>query len=126
MSNLRERVLAWITEQERVCAEATPGPWIESHYRVFSDPLPGHVAFTQVCFTAHNNATRTERAMRDGTFIATTRTGYPLVLAALRAEVQRHVTVPGEEGCQFCEAYGENELPCCSMRSIAEKLGIKA
>lgn len=99
MSDLRERVLSWIAEQERVCAEATPGPW---HAPGMGElHRADHAGLVDTCCDPDAVATGS-----DLEFMASSRTGYPQALAALRVCVVM--------------AHREYEL-----RRIAEKLGIK-
>ncbi len=104
MSDKRAEILAWLDEQEKLCAAATAGPWI-----VGADSMGG---FNRIWATLDDGTYDIACCAGDGSldsapneaFVAASRTVLPLALAALRGEVEAHVTIRGavSSTCKPC------------------------
>jgi hypothetical protein len=97
----------WVERELAICGKATDGPWrmSSSGYSIRTDadcantkdgpPINQIVATVQCCKDATHAAVK--RFQDDGDFIAAARTGYPLVLEALRERGK-----PEEHHCLCC------------------------
>lgn len=128
-TDTRARILAFLDAELAKCEAATEGPWdagrLASGVRhlerncdwymegLFDANLPGRQGG--------------DGGQADGDFIASARTSLPLVLRALRGEVEAHGTVPPLPGihneCAACKWISGREV-CPSLRRIASTLGM--
>ena len=89
MTDLRAEVLTRIGEWEKIAADATPGPWKLWAMSVMADPK-GTSNLDDALLIADTSDPHRGLRTWNASFIAASRTVLPLLLSALRAEVDRH------------------------------------
>jgi hypothetical protein len=80
--------IAWIDAQIAICKAATDGPWNNSGGDIFTSGQPAqHILYV----TSANYSHRTN--IRNAAFIATSRTGYPAMLEAMKVAIEAIIQI---------------------------------
>jgi hypothetical protein len=125
VSDLRAEILAWLEDQEKLCEAATRGEW----WIAMSSPGEGTVLVAgpdgDAVAECYGNIGLDEgyEAEAVAAFVSGGRTVLPLVLSALKGELEAH------DGGQYavCQECGEACLPdtaCTAINRIHKALGL--
>lgn len=131
MSDLRADLLAWCDERLKVCEGATPGPWMDlggDANMIYTVGSPyghgqmhvadvrgwGHLTGRGACAMEEAPALEIQRANAE--VILLSRTALPLLLAAVREEVEAHNTDIRKGRCQECVDFPDD--PCPAIRRL--------